>query len=587
MTRLPFATALVSLVVLTCSAVALADVRITDQKYVRHDGGSDAVIANCFNDSPGTAFGGNRQGNEPSVAIKPDEPKFIVASANDYCTVPSTVDAWEGVYVSKNGGGAWTDSLLVGYPGDTSAAGQASPLESNSGDPILDWDNFGNLFVGGISFNRTFTVEPTSPVTPTNGHMYVATYQRDRAAPLGIKFLRTVIVGAGTPGRFPFAGRFNDKPSIRVDDGSVVASRFAGNVYVAWTLFPGGGSDQVLFARSSDHGATFSKPIIISKNVPNAQGSDIAVAPNGTVYVFWRQFAFVGGAKEDAIVYVKSTDGGKTFSDPQTIRTIVGYDRGDAYVSGGFARDCGDGAFLCVSSFVFHRWDSLPQAIADGAGNLYVTWEEVTLAADNGDTYHPDGQSQVVVSKSTNGGATWSTPVKADSQPAGQQFAPNLAFDRSSGTLALIYWDSREDPSYSVNRPPGDLAGGRSVCGVPASAACDVLNTFIATSFDGINWTSTKVSTVGHQPEYEMFGDRDVPFHGDYNWVDAAGGTIFGAWADNRDVLPGSDPRESVQDGFDVLQCRTQNPDGSFSGDTCANAGGLNQNIFGAALSTP
>jgi len=33
--------------------------------------------------------------------------------------------------------------------------------------------------------------------------------------------------------------------------------------------------------------------------------------------------------------------------------------------------------------------------------------------------------------------------------------------------------------------------------------------------------------------------------------------------------------------GADVLQCRTQRPDGSFTGDTCPRAGGLDQNIYG------
>jgi hypothetical protein len=103
----------------------------------------------------------------------------------------------------------------------------------------------------------------------------------------------------------------------------------------------------------------------------------------------------------------------------------------------------------------------------------------------------------------------------------------------------------------------------------------------MATSSTGVTWTPTLVSTVGHQPQYEMFGDRDVPFHGDYLWIDAKATTFFGVWTDNRDVVPGTDPRESVQDGFDVLQCRTQNPDGSFSADNCANAGGLDQNIYG------
>jgi hypothetical protein len=348
-------------------------------------------------------------------------------------------------------------------------------------------------------------------------------------------------------------------------------------------LYPGAGLDQVLFSRSTDGGATFSKPIKISKSVANAQGSDVAVAPDGTIYVVWRQFGFPARGVDDAIVYVKSTNGGASFSNPQTIRSIVGYDRSDQYVTGGSARDCGDGAFLCETSFVFHREDSLPQATADADGNVFVTWEQVTPAADNGDTYHPDGQSSVVVTTSTNGGGTWSDPLAADPQANGHQWWPNLAYDKSTGELTLIYYDSREDASYSVNRPPGNTADGNSICqgaGGIGTAVCDVLNTFIATSSDGTTWSPTKVSSVGHQPEYEMFGNRQDPFHGDYLWVDSAGGTTYGTWTDNRDVVPGADPREATQDGFDVLQCRAT----PTAADTCANAGGVNQNIYGAAL---
>ena len=66
--------------------------------------------------------------------------------ANDDCTVPSFGDGWEGVYVSANGGASFTDSLLPGYPGDTSSAGQASPIfpvDTAVSDPILDWDTLG------------------------------------------------------------------------------------------------------------------------------------------------------------------------------------------------------------------------------------------------------------------------------------------------------------------------------------------------------------------------------------------------------------------------------------------------------------
>lgn len=566
------------------------DVLVTDKAYVRHDGGSDSTIASCGSDAttPGAGGddGGNRQANEPSVAINPKRPNVIVAGANDYCAVATSLDAWMGFYVSTDTGATWVNSLNPGYPLDTSAEGRASPIFGRAGaagDPIMDWDNDDRLFYGGISFNRTNPNE-SGFITPTNGDVIVSTWAFDPTQPLKMNYVRTVIVGKGTPSAF-FFGRFNDKPSLKVDDwdgsGGTPASPHEGNVYVSWTLFPGAGQDQILFSRSTDHGATFSKPIKISKDIAAAQGSDIAVAPNGHAYVVWRQFAFPARGVTNAIMFAKSTDGGRTFSNPKTIATIpIPYDRSDRYDDGSGARDCGDGPFHCQSNFVFHRVAALPQAVADKNGHLYVAWEQVTPVANDGNTYRPDGQSQVVVTKSIDGGLNWTPPAAIDVQGLGHQWWPNLEYDKSTHKLALIYYDSRDDAFYSATRPPGNKANGTSSC-IPAPADCNVLNTFIATSIDGgASWIPHKVSSEGHQPEYEMFGNRDVPFHGDYNWVDAAGGIIYGVWTDNRDVVPGSDIREAVQDGFDVHQCRAT----PASADTCANAGGLNQNIYGAKL---
>jgi len=579
MKRCCIAAGFAALAGLAFAASAPADVKVTDQaSYTRHDGLPDGTIAACGNDAPGVTAGGERQANEPALAVKHDEPTFVVAAANDYCTVPITGDAWMGIYTSTASGaaGTWKDSLIPGYPGDTSAEGQASPLfgpNAAAGDPLLDWDNDHHLFAGGISFNRTFP-NASGFITPTNGHVFVSTYTRSVLAPLGIDYNRTVIVGEGTPSAF-FFGRFNDKPSLKVDDWAGT-SPHEGNVYVSWTLFPGAGQDQILFSRSTDSGATFSKPIKISKNVASAQGSDIVVQPDGDVYVFWREFDFVAAGVDNEIVFVRSTNGGRTFSDPRTLASIIPHTRADQYVSGGSARDCGDGVFLCVSNFVFHRNGTLPQATSDDNGNLYVTWEQTDPSASNGDTYRPDGQGEVVVAKSTDGGANWAI-VEADNQPTGHQWWPNIEYNKLTDELGLIYYDSRSDPAYSVNRPPGNTAGGTNICGVPAAAVCNVLNTFVATSSDGVSWTATQVSDSGHQPEYEMFGNRQVPFHGDYNWVDAMGSTFYAVWADNRDVVPGTDIRESVQDGFDVNQCRAS----ATAPDTCPNAGGLDANIYG------
>jgi hypothetical protein len=551
---------------------ARADVRVTAYPYVRQDGSSDAVITTCSNVvSGGTDAGGRRQQNEPSVAIDPNDPDLVVVSANDYCTGPSFGDAWQGVYVSRDGGHVFRDSLLPGYPGDTSSPGKASPLfgvDTAAGDPILGWDYRGRLFAGGIAFNRTAMIGQGGK-TQTNGVMYVSTWMRNPTSALGISYQRTVIVGPGTPS-VDFEGRVNDKPSLAVDSWQSVygTSPYAGNVYAAWTLYPGAGQNQVLFSRSTDHGITFSRPIILSKSVPNAQGSTIAVASNGDVYVFWRQFAGVAAGVNDAIVFVKSTDGGGHFTDPATVREIVGYDRADIYATGGPARDCGSGPYLCLSGFTFHRAATFPMATADVRANVFVTWEEVTPVTDNGDTYHPDGQAQVVLSRSSNGGMSWSDPFKVDPQPKGHQFWPKIASDGM--LLVIAYYDSRRDPAYLPTLPPGNTPVGTS--------SGPSLDTFLTLSTDGgLTWNvGSLISTESQQPEYEMFGDRQSPFHGDYLGIDVAAGRFFSAWTDNRNVIPGVDPREAP-DGFDVFQCR----DPTTGPDTCPNAGGLDQNIYG------
>src|SRR4029450_8878764 len=116
---------LIALAALVLAAPALGDVKITDQPYVRQDGGTDAVIARCSTD--------NRQQNEPAASVSPTNSSLMTAGPNDYCTVPTAGDAWAGFYYSSDGGTTWTDSLLPGYVGDTSAQGLASPLQGRVG----------------------------------------------------------------------------------------------------------------------------------------------------------------------------------------------------------------------------------------------------------------------------------------------------------------------------------------------------------------------------------------------------------------------------------------------------------------------
>lgn len=595
------------------SVATHTDVRVTsDSPYTKANGRvptSGDAISQC---------GGNRrQQNEPSTAVDPRDPSVVVAGSNDYCTVPGAGGTWTGMYRSSDGGASFSDSLVPGYPTDGSPEGQASPLQQkgivNAGDPVQAWDNNGRLFYMGNAFNR---------VAPQNGSVWVATYDRDAT-----RYLRTVIVGKGTPAP---QGKFNDKTAIEADRG--VSSPNAGNVYTAWSVFQGSGNNEIVFSRSTDHGATFSKATKISSGVKDNQFADIAVTSNGTLYIAWRQFQSARGHEKAAVVYVRSTDGGVSFSSPAVAQTFEAFDAADsagtptaaaqahdqAYqqadgpageatnASVGDSRDCGDGPFACRSGFVFFRHDSQPRITADPAATdqkVYLVFDATipgteVASTTSYNTADPVGTTLRVgqggLYFSTLTGSTWSTPTLLDGRAiagrTGHQFFPDINAD--GGVLHAVWHDSRNDSAYSVQFPPGNNGNDRD----PQHFAKPTrgLDTYAASSTNGgVTWTETRLTAMSQMPNYMMFGGRRVPFHGDYNYVSSVGSFAYNVWTDTRDSEPPNpgvgDPRYAGGKGFQVNQCRAAptQPGGAYGPDTCPNAGGLDQDIFGASTTSP
>jgi len=597
------------------------DFAVTDDgPYTRHDGGTDQAIAHCGNsathpdpddvaddgDVDSNDGGNRRQGNEPTVAIDPTDPDLVVAGWNDYCQTDLAA-GWMGLGFSLDGGRSWIDSTVPGYPLDNSTEGKASPLKgrTDSGDPLVAFDNDGRLFVGGIAFNRAL---------PQDGSVFVATYGAN-AGPAGPSgqlpkdYLRTRIVGkAGTPA---LRGIFQDKPLMEVDRTS---SRFEDNVYVCWSKFQGNGVNKIYFSRSTDHGNSWTSGIILSDGY--VQGCDIAVEADGDVYVSWRTFAGPSRQHLNGMAVARSTNGGVSFGTPVRIAAFTSY-----FPNIGGDRDCGDGPQACrAPSFVFPRIPLEPRLTADQTGTVpgvFATWNAIdpasvvrSTSAYSSAAPGTVGRSLVYVARSLDNGAHWSDGVKVDPSPddPGHQFFPDI--DAYGGRLVAVWQDNRTDNDYSVQLPLGNRldSQGRAV-----SSGTDVVATYAATSTNGVTWTPLgRVSSATHQPSYEMFASRDVPFQGDYNWVAIADGNgaragglfAYLAWTDNRQVVPGEDPRETEAqqgfvDGFDVLQCRIDlgsspadvnedvplaRADAPFSGDNCGNGGGLDQDIFGTRL---
>jgi len=542
--------------------------------------------------------------NEPAVAVDPRNTQVIVGSSNDYCPVFQSNglllglgDVWLGYYRSEDGGASFTSSLVPGYQGDQSLyAARAHVRTADSGDPVLAWDSHGRLFAGSESSS-----DPEG-TAKTFGDVWVGTYENpdgETGATIkdGKEFVTSVDVAEGSAAP-NLLGKFHDKTSLEVDR---TGGQCDGNVYFAWARFTGGGSNgfnsSVYFVRSTDHGRTFSSPMKLSQTVHDIQFPDISVTGDGHVYVTYRQFADVrSNSTTDAIAYNASTDCGASFSQPRQILTFEPYDPTDISVGGGVTGDCGDFASACVSGYTFMRGGTQIRSTADQSDKdhdyLYVVYDpsipgtEVPsgttygsiVSEDLPDKYHQNVGSQSGIYFFRLDGATGdhTTPALIDPQATGLQRFPDISVD--AGTMHALWWDSRNDSCYSPARPIGNCSDKSTV---PA------LDVFAATaSTSNLTWSSsTKLTTVKSNPNWEQFSGRTVPFGGDYLYISSVGTFSYGVWTDWRDVVAGSDPREggdSDADGADVHQCRTQNPDGSFTRDTCPYDGGLDQNIYGA-----
>ena len=468
----------------------------------------------------------NRQSNEPSVAISlvaspvtGNVGDIIAASANDYRMVPHFGDSWMPIYLSFDGGTTWFgapplpngfNTMVPGFPTDTSAAGLSSPLKNldGSGDPVVRFDAAGNLYVAGIAFNRNFD----QPDKPIDNVVYVAKYNftpgtaatastmTTAGTPPHFTYAGTTIVDRGAVGfavpnqPFGFAGEFVDKEWMEIDGNGLAASPCAGNVYVSFTSFHGvAGAFPIVFSRSQDGGASFSQPRPISTGgqagTVSTQGSDIAIAPDGTIYVAYR--TFTTNADPAVIQVVKSTDCGRHWTNPVSLGSV--------------SSPQAPGVGFRTPTFAFAAVDDTNPNI------VYVAYQNFV-----GSDY------DIYAQRSIDGGATWSAAVQVNEDPGSRhQIWPTI--EVSNGALHVAWYDFRNSAT-------------------PANEALDVF--YACSNCDGNNYPAfshnVRVSDVSHEPNCQMFGGGSVAFHGDYIELDArfdgANHIVHVVWTDNRDV---------------------------------------------------
>ena len=237
------------------------------------------------------------------------------------------------------------------------------------------------------------------------------------------------------------------------------ASPFANNLYCSWTRFDFG--TEILLVRSTDEGITWSNPVSVSDE-SSVQGSFPAVGPNGELYVVWRH--------SGQMMFDKSTDGGVTF-----------------------------GTDIIVSNAPNAWFPHMAVDLSGGPRNgyIYVTWND-----------ERNGDDDAFVCYSSDGGDTWSTPIRVNNDPIGNgkiQYWPSVAISEL-GEISILFYDTRNTPNNSF------------------------IEAYIARSIDGLNFTNELLSS---EPSPTNIPNGDVRF-GDYITIDAYGGNVVTVWTDER-----------------------------------------------------
>lgn len=296
---------------------------------------------------------------------------------------------------------------------------------------------------------------------------------------------------------------FQDKELIAVDN---TGGRFDGNVYMAWTEFSPDGP-QILFVRSTDGGKTFSAPLVLSDDI-SVQGATPTVGPDGEVYVAW--ISFESSAR--LLKIRRSDDGGVRFAEPviaaQILRTA------DAQASNACRRQALKGGIRTLE---------LPSVAVDHSptsffrGAIYIAYQS------DPDGSGPDASDIFVVS-SFDGGKTFSQPVRVnDDQTQTDQFMPAVAV-AADGTVGVFFYDRRLDS----NNLKIDVYFARSRDGgktfEPNIRVTDI-------SFD-------VPPTFGQRTSSNNFDAlRGICYMGDYNQIAADEKFFYLVWGDNRNIL--------------------------------------------------
>ena len=214
---------------------------------------------------------------------------------------------------------------------------------------------------------------------------------------------------------------FNDKESITADPTD------ARHVYAVWDRLDASGEGPTWFSRTTDGGVTWEPARSIHDPGPTNQtiNNQIVVLPDGTLVDFFTQLD--SAPSRQTLTVIRSQDKGLTWSGPVVVSPVQALGTQDPE-TGTPVRDA-----------------ALLGAIAAGPdGSLVAVWQDSRFSGGQRDG--------IALSRSTDGGFTWSTAARVNRDPTVQAFVPSVAV-RSDGTIGVTYYDFRSNTSDRATLP--------------------------------------------------------------------------------------------------------------------------------------
>ena len=254
-------------------------------------------------------------------------------------------------------------------------------------DPWVAFGPGGRAYFVSLGFDET---------SPQNG-VYLSSSDDG-----GLTWNDPVAVHSGTQ-------TFDDKESVVVDTRD--DSPYKGRVYVGWDSITANGQQPELIAYSDDGGRSF-QPFATLTDQGENLGIIPLVGPGGIVHAVWLSFRGLGVF----MLAAHSMDGGRTWSAPVTLSEVLALGVEGSRTGAG-----------------------IPSAAIDGrTGALYVVWEDVRFTTAD----------QAVLSRSTDGGQTWSAPLRVSDGPGdAASFTPAVAVT-PEGWVGVSYYSLRNNPAH-------------------------------------------------------------------------------------------------------------------------------------------